>query len=186
LIPKIFNKVITSDGIVLTDKVYPLEIKNHVPIPRSLKVLTKSVNYGLSSWIYIHPVPNNTNEAYVQNTSLINCGNVPDMQFNAEKGTIIFSVDVTDANGSKRTVIVPDKKTQKDVKIIMDAIFETIVNELKKGNDVCVRYFFTMKPKQSKERTYKSINTKELYTVPSKTKVKVSISKVLEGELNEK
>lgn len=77
-------------------------------------------------------------------------------------------------------------KTQKDVKVIMDAIFETIVNELKKGNDVCVRDFFTMKPKQYKERTYKSINTKELYTVPSKTKVKVSISKVLEGELNEK
>ena len=63
---------------------------------------------------------------------------------------------------------------------------QTIVNELKKGNTICVRDFFTMKPKQYKERTYKSINTKELYTVPSKTKVKVSISKVLEGELNEK
>jgi hypothetical protein len=138
LIPKIFNKVITSDGIVLTDKVYPLEIKNHVPVPRSLKVLTKSVNYGLSSWIYIHPVPNNTNEAYVQNTSLINCGNVPDMQFNAEKGAIIFSVDVTDANGSKRTVIVPDKKTQRDVKIIYSRWNNVFVNFIDGGMDIFV------------------------------------------------
>ena len=138
LIPKIFNKVITSDGVVLTDKVYPLEIKNHVPIPRSLKVLTKSVNYGVSSWIYIHPVPNNTNEAYVQNTSLINCGNVPDMQFNAEKGAIIFSVDVTDANGSKRTVIVPDKKTQRDVKIIYSRWNNVFVNFIDGGMDIFV------------------------------------------------
>ena len=138
LIPKIFNKVITSDGIVLTDKVYPLEIKNHVPIPRSLKILTKSVNYGVSSWIYIHPVPNNTNEAYVQNTSLINCGNVPDMQFNAEKGAIIFSVDVTDANGSKRTVIVPDKKTQRDVKIVYSRWNNIFVNFIDGGMDIFV------------------------------------------------
>ena len=138
LIPKIFNKVITSDGVVLTDKVYPLEIKNHVPIPRSLKVLTKSVNYGVSSWIYIHPVPNNTNEAYVQNTSLINCGNVPDIQFNAEKGAIIFSVDVTDANGSKRTVIVPDKKTQRDVKIIYSRWNNIFVNFIDGGMDIFV------------------------------------------------
>ena len=138
LIPKIFNKVITSDGVVLTDKVYPLEIKNHVSIPNSIKVLTKSVNYGVSSWIYIHPVPNNTNEAYVQNTSLINCGNVPDMQFNAEKGAIIFSVDVTDANGSKRTVIVPDKKTQRDVKIVYSRWNNVFVNFIDGGMDIFV------------------------------------------------
>jgi hypothetical protein len=138
LIPKIFNKVITSDGVVLTDKVYPLEIKNHVPVPPSMKSLTKSVNYGVSSWIYIHPVPNNTNEAYVQNTSLINCGNVPDMQFNAEKGAIIFSVDVTDANGSKRTVIVPDKKTQRDVKIVYSRWNNVFVNFIDGGMDIFV------------------------------------------------
>ena len=138
LIPKIFNKVITSDGVVLTDKVYPLEIKNHVPIPPSMKSLTKSVNYGVSSWIYIHPVPNNTNEAYVQNTSLINCGNVPDMQFNAEKGAIIFSVDVIDENGSKRTVIVPDKKTQRDVKIVYSRWNNIFVNFIDGGMDIFV------------------------------------------------
>jgi nucleoid DNA-binding protein len=92
----------------------------------------------------------------------------------------IFGLDVVKKVANKTT------KTQKDVKVIIDAIFETIVNELKNGNTVCIRDFFTIKPKQSKERTYKAINTKELYTVPSKTKVKVSISKVLEEKLNEK
>ena len=138
LIPKIFNTVINSDGVVLTDKVYPLEMKNHVPIPPSMKAMTKSVNYGISSWIYIHPVPNNTNEAYVQNTSLINCGNVPDIQFNAEKGTVIFSVDVTDTNGGKRTVIVPDKKTQRDVKIIYSRWNNVFVNFIDGGMDIFV------------------------------------------------
>ena len=138
LIPKIFNTVINSDGVVLTDKVYPLEMKNHVPIPPSMKAMTKSVNYGISSWIYIHPVPNNTNEAYVQNTSLINCGNVPDIQFNAEKGTVVFSVDVTDTNGGKRTVIVPDKKTQRDVKIIYSRWNNVFVNFIDGGMDIFV------------------------------------------------
>ena len=138
LIPKIFNTVINSGGVVLTDKVYPLEMKNHVSIPPSMKAMTKSVNYGVSSWIYIHPVPNNTNEAYVQNTSLINCGNVPDIQFNAEKGTIIFSVDVTDTHGGKRTVIVPDKKTQRDVKIIYSRWNNVFVNFIDGGMDIFV------------------------------------------------
>jgi hypothetical protein len=93
LIPKIFNTVITSNGYQLTDKVYPLELKSHVKIPPSMKAKSINLNYGVSSWIYIHPVPTNTNEAYVENTTLINCGNVPNIMFNAEKGVIIFSID---------------------------------------------------------------------------------------------
>ena len=136
LIPKVFNKIVNSDGVVLTDKVYPLEMKNSVSIPPSMKNMVKNVNYGVSSWLYIHPVPSNTNEAYVQNTSLINCGNVPDIQFNAEKGILIFSVDVTDKNGGKRTVIVPDKKTQRDVKIIYSRWNNVFVNFIDGGMDI--------------------------------------------------
>jgi len=95
-----------------------------------------SVNYGVSTWLYIHPVPTNTNEAYVQNTSLINCGNVPDILFNAEKGVLIFSVDVTSTNGGKRTVIVPDKKTKRDVKIIYSRWNNVFVNFIDGGMDI--------------------------------------------------
>jgi hypothetical protein len=138
LIPKLFNKVITSDGVALTDKVYPLEIKNRVSIPPAMKAMTKNVNYSVSCWVYIHPVPNNTSEAYVQNTSLINCGNVPDILFNAEKGSLEFSIDVTDANGSKRTVNVPNKKSQKDVKIIYSRWNNVVVNFVDGGIDIFI------------------------------------------------
>jgi hypothetical protein len=111
-------------------------MKNSVSIPPSMKNMVKNVNYGVSSWLYIHPAPTNTNEAYVQNTSLINCGNVPDIQFNAEKGTLIFSVDVTSSNGGKRTVIVPDKKTQRDVKIIYSRWNNIFVNFIEGGMDI--------------------------------------------------
>ena len=138
LIPKLFNKVITSDGVALTDKVYPLEIKNRVSVSASMKAMTKNVNYGVSTWLYIHPVPNNTSEAYVQNTSLINCGNVPDIQFDAEKGALVFSIDVTDANGSKRTVSVPNKKSQRDVKIIYSRWNNVFVNFIDGGMDIFI------------------------------------------------
>jgi hypothetical protein len=136
LIPKIFNTVINSNGVVLTHKVYPLEIKNSVAIPPSMKNMVKNVNYGISTWIYIHPVPTNTNEAYIQNTSLINCGNVPDIQYNAEKNALIFSVDVTDANGGKRTVIVPDKKTKREVTIVHSRWNNVFVNFIEGGIDI--------------------------------------------------
>jgi len=136
LIPKVFNTVINSNGVVLTHKVYPLEIKNSVAIPPSMKNMVKTVNYGISTWIYIHPVPPNTNEAYIQNTSLVNCGNVPDIQFNAEKSTLIFSVDVTDANGGKRTVIVPDKKTQRDITIVHSRWNNVFVNFIDGSIDI--------------------------------------------------
>ena len=120
----------------MTHKVYPLEIKNSVAIPPSMKNMVKNVNYGISTWIYIHPVPTNTNEAYIQNTSLINCGNVPDIQYNAEKNALIFSIDVTDANGGKRTVIVPDKKTKREVTIVHSRWNNVFVNFIEGGIDI--------------------------------------------------
>ena len=138
LLPKLFNTVINSDGVALTNKVYPLEIKHMVSIPPVMKLMNKNLNYGVSSWIYIHPVPNNTNEAYIQNTSLINCGNVPDIQFNAEKGALVFAIDVTDVNGGKRTVIAPDKKTGKDIKIIYSKWNHVYLNFMDGGMDIFI------------------------------------------------
>ena len=113
-------------------------MKSMVSIPLTMKLMNTNLNYGVSSWIYIHPVPNNTNEAYIQNTSLINCGNVPDIQFNAEKGALIFAIDVTDVNGGKRTVIAPDKKTGKDIKIIYSRWNHVYVNFIDGGMDIFI------------------------------------------------
>jgi hypothetical protein len=138
LVPKLFNKVITSNGFTLTDKVYPLEIKNHVPVPAAMKAMTNNINYGVSCWIYIHPVPTNTNEAYVENTSLVNCGGVPNIMFNAENGAVVFSVDVVSENGGKNTVIVPNSRTKKDIKIIYSRWNNVFVNFVDGGIDIFI------------------------------------------------
>jgi hypothetical protein len=134
----LFNNIVNNDGILITKKVYPLEMKNQVVIPPMLHNMKKNSNYGVSAWIYLHPVPDNTNEAYIQNTSLINVGFVPDIQFNAQKGTLIFTVDVTDVNGGKKTVVVPSKESGKEIKLLYSRWNHVFVNFMDGGIDIFI------------------------------------------------
>ncbi len=136
VIPKVFNKIVTSNGYVLTNKVYPLEIKNHIPIPESMKRQSKNIQYSISCWVYIHPVPTNTNEAYIENTSLVNCGNVPNIMFNAEKGSIVCMIDTVDANGGKKQILVPNTKSSKELKIIYSRWNNIFINFIEGGMDI--------------------------------------------------
>jgi hypothetical protein len=138
LVPKLFNNIVNNDGIQITKKVYPLEMKSQVVIPPMLHNMQKNSNYGVSAWIYLHPVPDNTNEAYIQNTSLINVGFVPDIQFNAQKGTLIFTVDVTDVNGGKKTVVVPSKESGKEIKLLYSRWNHVFVNFMDGGIDIFI------------------------------------------------
>ncbi len=138
LVPKLFNNIVNNDGILITKKVYPLEMKNQVVIPPMLHNMKKNSNYGVSAWIYLHPVPDNTNEAYIQNTSLINVGFVPDIQFNAQKGTLVFTVDVTDVNGGKKTVVVPSKESGKEIKLLYSRWNHVFVNFMDGGIDIFI------------------------------------------------
>lgn len=128
LIPVAFDKVVNYDGIVITDKVYPMEMKTRVDIPHILLSEKKRTNYGVSCWIYIHPVPDNTNEAYVENTSLVNFGGVPNILFNAQKGTLSFAVDVNDVGGAKKIFIFPNKDNMREVKVIYSRWNHVFVN----------------------------------------------------------
>jgi len=118
LIPVAFDKVINYGGIVITDKVYPTEMKTRVNIPHILLSEKKKTNYGISCWIYIHPVPDNTNEAYIENTSLVNFGGVPNILFNAQNGTLSFAVDVNHVGGGKKIFIFPNSDNMREVKVI--------------------------------------------------------------------
>jgi hypothetical protein len=138
LVPKLFNKAVNYNGIVLTDKVYPLEAKRNVTISPTLMNLSQNVNYGFSCWVYIHPSPPNTNEAYIENTTLINLGNVPTIQFNAQKNCLVFSVDVVDVNGSSRTVIVPESNSGKDIVIPYSKWNHVFVNFMEGNLDIFV------------------------------------------------
>lgn len=118
LIPVAFDKVVNYNGVVVTDKVYPMEMKTRVNIPQVLLFDKNRTNYGVSCWIYVHPVPDNTNEAYIENTSLVNFGGVPNILFNSQKGTLSFAVDMNDLGGGKRIFIFPNKDNMREVKVL--------------------------------------------------------------------
>ena len=128
LIPVAFDKVINYGGVVITDKVYPTEMKTRVDIPQILLLEKKRTNYGVSCWVYIHPVPDNTNEAYVENTSLVNFGGVPNILFNAQKGTLSFAVDVNDIGGAKKIFVFPNKDNMREVKILYSRWNHVFIN----------------------------------------------------------
>jgi hypothetical protein len=138
IVPKLFNTVVNHDGIILTDKVYPLEAKRNVMVSPSLMNMSKNVNYSFSCWIYIHPSPPNTNEAYIENTTLINLGNVPNIQFNAQKNSLLFLVDVVDVNDSSRTIVVPNSDSGKDIVINYSKWNHVFVNFMDGNIDIFV------------------------------------------------
>ena len=138
LVPKLFDTVVNHDGIILTDKVYPLEAKRNVTVSPSLMNMSQNTNYGFSSWMYIHPSSPNTNEAYIENTTLINLGNAPNIQFNAQKNSLIFSVDVADVNGGSKTVVVPASSIEKDVIINYSKWNHVFVNFMDGNIDIFV------------------------------------------------
>ena len=128
LIPVAFDKVINYDGVVITGKVYPTEMKTRVDIPQILLLEKKRTNYGVSCWLYIHPVPDNTNEAYIENTSLVNFGGVPNILFNAQKGTLSFAVDVNDIGGAKKIFVFPNKDNMREIKILYSRWNHVFIN----------------------------------------------------------
>jgi len=128
LVPVAFDKVVNYGGVVITEKVYPVEMKTRVDIPQVLLFDKKRTNYGVSCWIYIHPVPDNTNEAYIENTSLVNFGGVPNILFNAQKGTLSFAVDVNDIGGGKKIFVFPNKDNMREVKILYSRWNHVFVN----------------------------------------------------------
>ena len=138
LIPVAFDKVINYGGIVITDKVYPMEMRTRVNIPHILLSEKKKTNYGVSCWIYIHPVPDNTNEAYIENTSLVNFGGVPNILFNSQNATLSFAVDVNDVGGAKKIFIFPNKDNMREVKVIYSRWNHVFVNFTDGNMDIFV------------------------------------------------
>ena len=64
VIPYVFNNVINKSGYKLTKDTIPTDFKTPLMVPPYIKNLKMpKYNYSLSAWIYIHPVPNNKNEA---------------------------------------------------------------------------------------------------------------------------
>ena len=55
----------------------------------------QNYHYSISSWIYINSFPPNTNLAYTKDTSILNVGNKPNIQFNVERNELIIRMKET-------------------------------------------------------------------------------------------
>jgi hypothetical protein len=81
-------------------------------------------------------VPDNTNEAYVENTSLVNFGGVPNILFNAQKGTLSFAVDVNDVGGAKKIFIFPNEDNMREIKVLYSRWNHVFVNFMDGNMDI--------------------------------------------------
>lgn len=136
LLPYLSEKVLNHSAIALTDKVLPTEIKTPIMVPTYFSDAIKPIyNYGLSSWIYIHPEPVNTNEAYLENTVLYTFGGVPTLYYNSKKNVLLFTVDTINEDGSKKTVQIKGKK---DIEVLLERWNHVYVNFIDGNFDVFI------------------------------------------------
>lgn len=63
-------------------------------------------HYSISCWLYINSFPPNTNMSYTKDTSILNIGNKPNIQFNVEKNELIIRMKT---NSNKETVVLRKK-----------------------------------------------------------------------------
>jgi hypothetical protein len=70
--------------------------------------------YGLSFWLFIDSMPPNTNSSYSKYTSVLNYGNKPNVLYNAEKNTLLITMDNGTNNGIKTTGIVDASNNELD------------------------------------------------------------------------
>lgn len=73
--------------------------------------------------------------------------------------------------------------TKKEAQEIVDTIWDTIKNSLKKQEDVAISGFGTFKVKQTKARTGRNPKTGETIQIPAKKKIAFRVSKELKSIL---
>lgn len=84
--------------------------------------------------------------------------------------------------GKKELVDIISKKTdklKKDIDKVMDALAETVYEELKKDNTIVLRKLFRIEPVIMNERQRYNPNTGELDDVEEHKSVKISVSQTL-------
>ncbi len=100
LLPYIFNKIVSHDGILLLKE--PVYLNKETDLAKSKEIhgdKTKanpdphSYQYSLSAWYYINPQPPNTSAAYSKFTPILNYGNKPLVEYNGSTDTIRVMCD---------------------------------------------------------------------------------------------
>jgi len=80
-------------------------------------------------------------------------------------------------------VIAGQTATKKEAQTIVETVWDSIKNSLKKKEDVAISGFGTFKVKQTKARTGRNPKTGETIQIPAKRKVAFKASKELKSIL---
>jgi hypothetical protein len=92
--PLIFDKINLQGGKQLLNQPAPVNIQKKLG---SYEELNESDNYnyqyGISLWINLDAEPPNTGVSYSKYTSLLNYGNKPNIQYNAQENKLIITVE---------------------------------------------------------------------------------------------
>ena len=119
IIPYLYDKAMNRKGTLLVSK--PQNINNEVFLENfedlnyyksddvdkdASKDEMPTYHYGISCWLYINSFAPNTNVSYTQDTSVLNIGNKPNIQFNVEKNELIIRMKT---NSNKEKVVLRKK-----------------------------------------------------------------------------
>lgn len=82
--------------------------------------------------------------------------------------------------------IVSQKRnlTKKDTEIIVDTVFDTMIDSIKAGDKVLISGFGTFKVNERKERKGVSPKTKEVIIIPASKTVSFKPSHILKDAMN--
>uniref|UniRef100_A0A6C0EPD8 Uncharacterized protein n=1 Tax=viral metagenome TaxID=1070528 RepID=A0A6C0EPD8_9ZZZZ len=140
-IPYLFNAVNLQGGKLLVNK--PVYTNFLYPLGTYAELNGSDqfdYQYAISFWIFIDSSPPNTNASYSKFTSLLNFGNKPNVLYNAEKNTLIITMDKSDVKDS----IVNENQNNNKL-IDLDENGNTILYKnskflLQKWNNIIINY----------------------------------------------
>lgn len=101
ILPKILNKIITHDSIVLLKKPKSLRSENIIgnfEILNKGKLKKYNYNYSISSWIYLEAQPPSTNSSYSDNAVILSYGGKPNVYYNGNTNELVISAKIGQEN----------------------------------------------------------------------------------------
>lgn len=143
-IPYLFNSINLQGGKLLVNKpvytnfLYPLG--TYAELNGSEQF---DYQYAISFWVFIDSSPPNTNASYSRFTSLLNFGNKPNVLYNAEKNTLIITMDRTEVK--EYTINEIQNNTNSNKLIDLDENGNSILYKntnflLQKWNNIIINY----------------------------------------------
>lgn len=89
-------------------------------------------------------------------------------------------------NKTDLTALIADKlgKSKVEAKLALDAVIDTLTDELVKGNEVALIGFASLKVVKTEARTGRNPATGAALEIPAKKVVKVTIGKALKDAVN--